>query len=686
MATSGSKSVTVTSWDTLKFSWWENSQSVANNTTTIGWKMELIAGSSGRISSTASKDWSVTVNGKTYSGTNTIGISNNSTKTLASGTTTITHDSNGAKTFSYSFSQQFSITFSGSSIGTKSGSGEGTLDTIPRASSFSVSNGTLGTSLNLSVTKQDSSFTHTITYKCENASGTVCTKSSSTSVAWNTSNGNTLNLAEQNKSGTKVSVTFTLTTYSGNTAIGSSVTKTITMTIPTSVKPSCSVNIEDATNITTLYGSPVKGLSKFKVTVTATTAQGSAISSYKTSANGATYTSSSFTTDVLKSSGTVKVTATVTDKRGRSGTGTASKTVLDYSPPVISKLTVGRCDEDGSANDAGPRAKVSFQASFTSLSGKNSVSYVLKYRKSSSDIYTEITPTAEELTAGACYFDADTGSSYVVEFSATDNHNTTTRTTTVSTGFVLMHWSVGGDGMGIGKVAELPDVLDIGMTTRHYGGILHPLLAPNTDLNTVLTPNTYVGANLTDYNYTCGDGDLPLTSGTFSLEVIGMGDQGQVKQRLTYCQKTLSRAWERIYHSTEGKMSWGDWICVSDFDGQLLWDGAHYMTETQTATLSEPISKQRSGIVLIFSRYSGGEAQDYHFNSHFIPKYQVSLHPGAGCVFVMSTKEPFSTVGSKYLYINDQSIVGSDVNEAVGTASGVTYDNKGFVLRHVIGV
>ena len=139
MATSGSKSVTVTSWDTLKFSWWQVSQNVADNKTVVGWRMDLVAGSSGRISSTASKDWAVTVNGTKYSGTNTIGVGNNATKTLASGQTTITHDADGTKSFSYSFSQEFGITFSGTALGTKSGSGTGTLNTIPRATTPTVS-------------------------------------------------------------------------------------------------------------------------------------------------------------------------------------------------------------------------------------------------------------------------------------------------------------------------------------------------------------------------------------------------------------------------------------------------------------------------------------------------------------------------------------------------------------------
>lgn len=134
MATSGSTSVAVTSYDTLKFSWSKSSSSTANNTTTINWKMELIATNYGYISSSVAKNWSVNVNGSTYSGTNSVAISNNSTKTLASGSTTISHNSDGSKSFSYSFSQEFNITFSGSKINTISGSGSGTLDTIPRNS------------------------------------------------------------------------------------------------------------------------------------------------------------------------------------------------------------------------------------------------------------------------------------------------------------------------------------------------------------------------------------------------------------------------------------------------------------------------------------------------------------------------------------------------------------------------
>ena len=254
MATSGSKSVAVTSWDTLKFSWELQSQSVANNTSTISWKLELIADSSGRIDSSAKKNYSITVNGTKYTGTNSVGIAANSTITLKSGSTTIAHNSNGTKTFSYSFSQEFSITFSGTEIGTKSGSGSGTLPTIARKSSLTASNGTLGTAQTLTVSRYDSSFTHTITYKCGTATGTVATKSSSTSVSWTPP----LSLASQNTTGTSVSIVLTIETFTGDTSIGTN-TKTITCAIPASVKPTVSLSVSDSLGYASTYGGYIQG-------------------------------------------------------------------------------------------------------------------------------------------------------------------------------------------------------------------------------------------------------------------------------------------------------------------------------------------------------------------------------------------------------------------------------------------
>ena len=151
---------------TLRFGWWQDSQSIANNRSVVGWHLQLIA-SGGSISSSASKSWAVTINGTNYSGTNTIGVSNGQTKTLASGTTTIAHNADGTKSFSFSFSQQFDISYSGVGwIGTKSGSGSGTLSPIPRTSSVSSTNANIGESIKITINRASSSFTHTLPCKC----------------------------------------------------------------------------------------------------------------------------------------------------------------------------------------------------------------------------------------------------------------------------------------------------------------------------------------------------------------------------------------------------------------------------------------------------------------------------------------------------------------------------------------
>ena len=676
MATSGSKSVTVTEWDTLKFSWAQQSQSVVNNTTTITWKVELIATEYGYISSSASKAWSVTVNGTEYSGTTTVGISNNSTRRLASGTTTITHGSDGTKTFNYSFSQAFDINFNGW-VGTISGSDSGTLNTIPRKSTLTVSNGTLGTSQTLTIARQASSFTHTITYKCGSASGTIADKSTSTSISWTPP----LSLSSQNTAGTSVSVALTLTTYSGSTNVGSN-SYTKTYTIPASVKPSCTISLEDITGWDDVYGSPVQGLSKIKYTVTPTTSYSSPIMSYAVTADGEKYTSATATTGALKTAGSSTVSATVKDKRGRTGTASNAMTVLAYSLPKVTNLTAYRSNSLGAADNQGAYITIIFSASVTSLNSKNTAEYTIKYKKSTDSTFTTVNrpslANAYSVSNHVYFLAADTGSSYTIEVTAKDRHGTTSRSTSASTAFTLMHWGADGKSMGIGKVAELSGVLDIGLKTRNNGGLLPPVLPPGTDLNSVRTPNTYVGANLSTYNYL----NCPLDSGTFTLEVMGAGETDQVKQRIQSCGKAASRALERYYYSG----SWGEWFCVSDYAGTLLWEGEWYMQATQTATLSEPVRLQKNGIVLIFTEYISGASGNSAFHCFFIPKMQVQLQPGKGHTFTLATGK-FGYMATKYLYIHDTQVVGHADNNTTGTGtSGITYTNNRFILRYIIGV
>lgn len=465
-------SIWVTEWDQLYFNLDVTSQSLADNTSTVKWSLELKAWSDGRIDSSVSKKWSVTINGKTYSGTNYIAIDDSETKTLAEGTVTIPHNADGTKTISYSFSQQFDITFSGESIGTISDSGTFELPQIAQKSTMEVGNGHLGTTQTLTVKRNSTSLKHsikavcgssTVYIKADGSTSTTEVKHEGTSIKFTPP----LSWASQNTSGTSVSVNFTITTYSGSTTTGSN-SYTRTFTIPDEVAPSCSITVSDANNYASTYGGYLKGLSKLAVVVNPTTSYGSPIASYSTTVDSEKYTAASFTTGVLKNSGSVTISAKVTDKRGRSGTATKTVTVIDYAAPRLTKLAVLRCNEDGTANTEGAFVKVTYSGAITSLSNKNTAKYQLMYKKTTeaNDKFKTVDlSTAYTVTNGTYIFAADTGSSYNVQIVATDKFEATTRKTTASTGFTIMHFPASGKGMGLGKVCEF-DGLDVGFDTR----------------------------------------------------------------------------------------------------------------------------------------------------------------------------------------------------------------------------
>lgn len=119
---------------------------------------------------------------------------------------------------------------------------------------------------------------------------------------------------------------------------------------------------------------------------------------------------------------------------------------------------------------------------------------------------------------------------------------------------------------------------------------------------------------------------------------------------------------------------------------KVLWSGASYMSGSQTQTLSEAISAQPHGVVLVFSNYDSTDkvVNNYNWNCVFIPKYVVATHGGAGHDCILSSA---ATLYHKYLYISDTSIKGYDKNSSASASfHGQTVANTYFVMRYVIGV
>lgn len=140
---------------------------------------------------------------------------------------------------------------------------------------------------------------------------------------------------------------------------------------------------------------------------------------------------------------------------------------------------------------------------------------------------------------------------------------------------------------------------------------------------------------------------------------------------------------------TNGTSSETKPMCVSgalnNGEGKVLWSGSWYMTAGHTANLSEKITDQVSGVVLVFSKYENSAVADNNFQFFFVPKTFINSFKGYGCTFVMAANR-FVTVATKYLYINDAYITGHADNNLTGTANGITFNNASFVMRYVIGV
>ena len=441
----------------------QNSQSVTGNTSNVTVSVKFYRTNTG-YESYGSGTVYCKINGTTYSAAVTSSQKiTNSGIVLFTRTMNIAHNADGTKTLTCSAWISHSVVTSSEQSYSQ------TLTTIPRKSTLTVANGTLGTEQTLTITRAASSFTHTITYKCGAASGTIVTKTTGTSVKFTPP----LTLASQNTTGTSVSVTFTLTTYSGSTSLGAN-TYTKSYSIPASVAPSCSIQVLDATTYKDTYGNLVQGLSKLYVKVNTVLGQGSPIATYRTDVNKVKYTAAEFTTPVLASAGTVTVSSYVTDKRGRSSAAvSASFPVIAYNPPVVSALDVHRCNADGSENDQGDHIKATFSAVVTALNNKNSAAYKLRYKKTTATNFTEkvFTELAGQytVTGKSFIFAADGNSSYDVEVVATDDIKAISRATSASTAFTLMDYKADGTAASFGKVSEKSNTLENALALNQLG-------------------------------------------------------------------------------------------------------------------------------------------------------------------------------------------------------------------------
>lgn len=485
-----------------------------------------------------------------------------------------THNADGTKSVTFSVDLKLYSTMDRPTPSVK-GTYTIALTTIPRVSSLTVDNGTLGKAQTIKVTRQASSFTHTITYTCGSASSTICTKSSTTSISWTPPTS----LAAQNTTGTSVKATMKIETFSGSTSIGTK-TYEITLTIPTSVKPTLSIATSDPKGYFAKFGGYIQNQSTCNVALTAAGIQGSTIKSYSITCGTSSSTKSS-ATFTLPTVGDITITAKVTDSRGISTTATAKINVIEYANPKVTTLNAFRTELNGSMN----AAKVTFTAAVTPLSNQNTAAYTIEYKPKDSSSWSQTVldiTDYEPKDVSTIIEDVDTSSSYDVRIAVTDYFGTIySVVTTLSSQYALVHLDKSNNRIGLGKVAEGTNILDVGLDTLfrkgvtmevplgiESGGLGVTTLEEAQELlggNIKVTKVTTAGTNLNDYKtpgwYFFPSSDyaptnIPAGSNGW-LQVITVPSSSWVKQ-IWYRAGTPGTNDDQTFVRTHST-SWGTW-------------------------------------------------------------------------------------------------------------------------------
>lgn len=363
----------------------EVSTDISANTSTINWQLTVSRYTYYHtFNKQGDSTLSLTLDGQNAHSSNPVWEVWDGEVTLASGSTTISHNSDGRKTL------PFSCTFNPNNglHGTITVSGNLGLTAIPRSSSVSVSAGVIGSAVTININRQSSSFKHTVRFVWAGKSGTIATNVDA-STSWTIP----LDFANDIPNSASGTGTIFVDTYSGSTKTGTQST-TFTASVPANIKPTFSgVTLSDlngaAQNLIPNSDTFIQVISNIKVAFNgAVGSYGSSITGYYAEIIGKNQSTSSNggSLGIMNYHGTIKIRASVSDSRGRwSNTKEVSVTVLEYFAPALS-FSIARTGSTSSTLTVTRNAKIAPLA--VSGSQKNSMRLTFKVARLGTNSYT----------------------------------------------------------------------------------------------------------------------------------------------------------------------------------------------------------------------------------------------------------------------------------------------------------
>lgn len=319
---------------TLETTYSIKSQDIAKNQSVINVVVKLKANSYAMISGAGTKPLTININGGGAIEQVDVNISAGQTKIIFTKDYTIDHASDGSKSFDISAKLDINISYYGSAtVALKA-----YMPKINRTSTITVPTATLGSSVNIAISKADTNYTSTLRYEWYGSTGTIVDKTASTTYSWTPP----LSLASGIPNSVGGSGKIFIDTYSGTTLLGTS-SATLTANVPSTVIPTLSsVTLSDTNSkVSAILTSPnfLQVLSNIAVNFTgASGAYGSTIQAYKAEIVGKNQSTNSNggTLGIMNYNGTLTVRSTVTDSRGRTSAPLDTTiTVIEYFLPIF---------------------------------------------------------------------------------------------------------------------------------------------------------------------------------------------------------------------------------------------------------------------------------------------------------------------------------------------------------------
>ena len=397
MATSGSFNTSGYQGRYLTFAWSVSSQNVASNSTTISWTL--------KGAGTASSSWyrsgnfKVVINGSTvYSSSTRIQLYDGTL--VASGNFTMTHDTNGNKTFSASAEAGIYTTAVNCS-----GSGSFTLPQIARAATITAAPNFTDIQ-NPTINYQNSAGNSVTTLQaCISLTGSTDNISYRNIPKTGTSYTFELTEAERNvlraaaPNSNTLSVIFYVKTIIGGQTFYSTANRTLTIVnaSPTMANPTYQDTNSTTTAITGNNQKIIQKQSSLSITIPAATAlKYATITKYQVTINGVTREQTAAGTmswGVLDVSQNISATVKAIDSRGNSVTKSMPITVEAWQQPYA----VISCKRE---NNFYTDTVLNVSPTVSSLSGQNSVTIQEQHKKTTDSAYSTlaaVTPNTDTI-------------------------------------------------------------------------------------------------------------------------------------------------------------------------------------------------------------------------------------------------------------------------------------------------